>query len=50
MLLSEMAENYYDVLGIEKNADQDTIKKAYKKLALKWHPDKNQNEDTTEKF
>ncbi|KAA6388507.1 MAG: hypothetical protein EZS28_015966 [Streblomastix strix] len=32
--------NYYQILGVEKNADDDTIKKAYHKLALKCHPDK----------
>ncbi|NXT29602.1 DNJB8 protein, partial [Syrrhaptes paradoxus] len=33
--------NYYKVLGLQKSASQDDIKKSYRQLALKWHPDKN---------
>ncbi len=36
-----MAKNYYDVLGVEKNASADEIKKAFHKLAHKYHPDKS---------
>uniref|UniRef100_A0A674ITC3 J domain-containing protein n=1 Tax=Terrapene triunguis TaxID=2587831 RepID=A0A674ITC3_9SAUR len=33
--------NYYDILGVQRNAAADDIKKAHRKLALKGHPDKN---------
>ena len=46
------ADDYYTVLGITRIATDNEIKKAYKKLAVRWHPDKNPNNvaEATEKF
>lgn len=45
-----MAESYYDVLEVSRTASSEDIKRSFRALALKYHPDKNKNTDSKEKF
>ncbi|KAF7689276.1 hypothetical protein HF521_012629 [Silurus meridionalis] len=45
-----MGKDYYNILGIQKGASEDEIKKAYRKQALKYHPDKNKSPGAEDKF
>ena len=41
-------QDFYDVLGVAQNADGDALKKAYRKMAMQYHPDRNQGDDAAE--
>lgn len=50
ILLLAKSADYYKILGVSKSASASDIKKAYRKLSLKYHPDKNPSPDASEKF
>ena len=43
-------KDYYQVMGVARDASQDEIKRAYRKLARKYHPDVSKEKDAEEKF
>jgi len=50
MVEGKKQRDYYEVLGVKKDASEREIKKAYHKLSQVYHPDKNSAEDASEKF
>ena len=45
-----MSENFYNILGVEEKSTKEEIKKAYRGLQMKWHPDKNQGSEESKKM
>ena len=50
ILSVDAAKDYYSILGVKRDASKKEIKKAFRNLALKYHPDKNKEEGAEEKF
>eukprot|EP00281_Chroomonas_sp_CCMP1168_P032648 CAMPEP_0206246804 /NCGR_PEP_ID=MMETSP0047_2-20121206/19465_1 /ASSEMBLY_ACC=CAM_ASM_000192 /TAXON_ID=195065 /ORGANISM="Chroomonas mesostigmatica_cf, Strain CCMP1168" /LENGTH=365 /DNA_ID=CAMNT_0053672273 /DNA_START=55 /DNA_END=1152 /DNA_ORIENTATION=- len=50
LALVTCGEDYYSVLGVERNADEGEIKRAYRKQSMKYHPDKNKDPSASDKF
>jgi molecular chaperone DnaJ len=48
--MSENGKDYYEILGVPRNATKEEIKRAYRRLALQYHPDRNKSPDAEEKF
>ena len=45
-----MASDYYEILGVTRNADKEELKRAYRRLARKYHPDVNKDPEAEDRF
>ena len=50
LVLSKTSDSYYDILGVSKSASLKEIKKAFRNLALKYHPDRNKDKEAEQIF
>ena len=48
--MTTQKRDHYDILGVSKNASEDDLKKAFRKLAFQYHPDRNKEASAEEKF
>ena len=48
--MTTQKRDYYEILGVSRNASEDDLRKAFRKLAFEFHPDRNKDKDAEKKF